>query len=162
MGIGKEKDDIPLSLEDINNLVPGMCGWTVCSNESDENYYDTMFLTSDITRMSPDIVGSTHQNNILGRIGVEYDNNEIDDDEEEQKRIPINWCKYDNAHSTWPCDISSQDSTDSKSCEYMMIDVMKLFSIVHLRTWVFEVVMKGMYFSLTDNMKEWSRMMMGI
>ena len=64
----KEKD-IPLSLEDINNLVPGM--WLNCLY--DENYYDTMFLTSDITRMSPDIVGSTHQNNPLGRIGVEYD-----------------------------------------------------------------------------------------
>ena len=71
--------------------------------------------------MSPDVVGSTHQNNPLGRIGVEYDNNEIDDDGGKQKVIPINWCKYDNAHSTWPCDISCQDSTESK-CEYTMTD----------------------------------------
>ena len=71
--------------------------------------------------MSSDVVGSTHQINPLGRIGVEYDNNEIDDDGRKQKVIPINWCKYDNAHSTWPCDISSQDSTESK-CEYTMTD----------------------------------------
>ena len=35
--------------------------------------------------------------------------------------ISINWCKYYYAHSTWPCDISSQDSTESK-CEYTMTD----------------------------------------
>ena len=65
--MGRKEKDIPLSLEGINNLVSGM--WLNCLyDESDENYYDTMFLTSDITRMSPDIVGSTHQNNPLGRM----------------------------------------------------------------------------------------------
>ena len=165
--MGRKEKDIPLSLEDINNLVSGM--WLNCLTM--KVMRTTMIQCSwhQILQEWVLILWGVHIKIILlVGIGVEYDNNEIDDDEEEQKRIPINWCKYDNAHSTWPCDISSQDSTDSKSCEYMMIDDHEALFHVHLRTWVRNtntakvVVIKGIYFSLTANMKEWSRMMMGI
>ena len=108
-----------LSLEDMNNLLPGM--WLNCRYEdSDEQYYDAMFLTSDITRMSPDVVDTTKRNP-SGHIGVEYDEEQVDDDEEEQKWIPIDWCKYDDKqHTIWPCNVS-QDVTDSK-CHYMIED----------------------------------------
>ena len=48
-----------------------------------------MFLTSDVVLISWGVQIKI----ILGRIGVEYDNNEIDDGLEEQKWTPINWCK---------------------------------------------------------------------
>lgn len=115
----EEENITTLSFDDIDNLVPGM--WLNCRvDENDDEYYEAMYLTADISRMSPTIVGTPTKQNSSGHIGVEYYEVDDDDDDEEQKWIPISWCKpHDDEYNIWPCDIS-QDSTVDSMCEYMV------------------------------------------
>ena len=111
--LDEKKEEDALSLQDIDNLVPGM--WLNCLYDiNDAIHYEAMFLTADAEQMRPDVVAK-QQNPQEGLIGVEYgtdDWEEEDKEEEVQKWVPISWCKPYGyiTHST---------DTDSQ-CDYMI------------------------------------------
>jgi len=77
----------------MDSLVPGM--WLKCLYDiNDSTYYEAMFLTTDIDKMNPNVEGISIS--IIGHntdsIGIEFDRDGLDEDEEAQKVVPISWC----------------------------------------------------------------------
>ena len=121
---GEEEEEkvILLTLEDRDNLIPGM--WLKCLYDiNDSTYYEAMFITSDAKQMNPNIVEGIISYNT---IGVEYDKHELDEGEDAQKWVPISWCMHvkDNV---MPCNINHQSSIDdgSSQCDYLVNESME-------------------------------------
>jgi len=87
----EKKEDVPLTVADIDKLVPGM--WLKCLYDlNDASYYEAMFLTSNaVDQMNPNVGISIIGHN-TNTIGIEFDRHELDEGEEAQKVVPISWC----------------------------------------------------------------------
>jgi len=109
------KEVNPLTLDDIDKLVPGM--WLKClydTNDDDGQHYEAMFVTADIKRVNPLVSAG---NAVNGHIAVDFE--DIDEDEEEQKWIPISWCYIDQYYKIHPCDDMKNADSD---CDYIIED----------------------------------------
>jgi len=83
----KKEEVVPLTVEDMDKLVPGM--WLKCLYDTDDTkLYEAMYLTSDADQMSPNTEGINTPNTI----GIEYHRDELDKGDDAQKIVPISWC----------------------------------------------------------------------
>jgi len=110
-------EEVYLTPEDIDKLVPGM--WLKClyDSDDDETLYEAMFLTTDAGLMNPfteRIPGSYNE-----LIGIEYHKEGLDEGDDAQKWVPISWCIPDKVHVN-QCDIH-QSSSDS-TCDYLALN----------------------------------------
>ena len=88
----KKKEVVPLTVEDMDKLVPGM--WLKCLYDiNDASYYEAMFLTSNAAeQMNPNVDGIIIIGHNTNTIGIEFDKHELDEGEDAQKVVPISWC----------------------------------------------------------------------
>ena len=88
----KKEEIVPLTVDDIDKLVPGM--WLKCLYDiNDASYYEAMFLTSNAAdQMHPNVDGISIMGHNANTIGIEYDRHELDEGEDAQKVVPISWC----------------------------------------------------------------------